>query len=159
MDQITLNKNANAWLILDESLQILQDCLQADTNICQNSAITKNHIQRLKYFYSPWFDFEYSESGSYFYATLKCTHAYYLNLPSEKQANISPNFSESLDRLLDISLYALSPTLNQRMMIEHMVKLASIWEYQHCDDMQTLLLFVFNKMRKSILNIQEPSDS
>ena len=54
-------------LVLEETLFILEECLQGDNSLLLNSTVVSHHIQVLKKFYSPGFDFDYSETGSYFF--------------------------------------------------------------------------------------------
>ena len=51
-------------LKLEETLTILEELLNNNHNV------TRQHIQQLKVFYSPLFDFDYSESVSYTHLTL-----------------------------------------------------------------------------------------
>ena len=79
--------NTSAFLVIEESLQMLEDCIQCGTLSSTNSTIIKQHIQRLKKFYSPLFDVTHAESGSYFYATLHCMLKQYIEQVNSNQIN------------------------------------------------------------------------
>lgn len=64
------HSNDDLVLMLEESLFILEECLLGDNSLLRDPIIVSHHIQTLKRFYSPDFELDFSESGSYFYAAL-----------------------------------------------------------------------------------------
>jgi hypothetical protein len=137
-----------ARLVIEESLHILEDCIQCDALSAVNSTIIRQHIQRLKYFYSPWFDFTHAESGSYFYAALHCMQHKYINQADFHSIIFTKKFSDSISCLTNVSLYALNPRSHKSLFIEDLIKLGHIWQYSDYDDMQSLLLFALQSMRE-----------
>ena len=139
----------SAILQLEESLQILEELIQC--NPYDNKAITL-YIQRLKQFYSPHFDFEYSESGSYYYAALKCLSVNYLEEDAKFNVSLSHSFHHSLKLLIEINLLNLDPRKNQSVIIEKLVTLATFWNLNTTLDMPDLIIQVLKEMRTDLLN-------
>jgi len=146
-----LNNNTSTHLVIEESLQILEDCTQCGALSSINSNIIRQHIQRLKSFYSPWFDFTHAESGSYFYAALHCMLNQYIEKGDAYHINFSTEFTESMHCLANISLHALNPNAHKYQLIEHLIKLGHIWRYTEYDDMQSLLIFALQSMRNNLI--------
>ena len=136
-------------LKLEETFMILEECLKCDDTPFPSSTIKPHHVQRLKDFYSPQFDFEYSESGSYFYAALKVVSA--INFKSESpEFYFSDQFKRSLEYLLQISLLSLDYQRNQHRLTEQLILLADLWGLHDTLDMQLLIINVLSKMRAEL---------
>ena len=113
-------------LRLEETFMILEECLKSDDSPFPNSSIKSHHIQRLKDFYSPQFDFEYSESGSYFYAALQVLYTNSVQSEITKVRNFSTRFRSSLKYLLEISLLSLDYQNNQHRITEQLILLSDL---------------------------------
>ena len=137
-------------LRLEETFMILEECLQCDDTPFPSSTIKPHHIQRLKDFYSPQFDFEFSESGSYFYAALKVVSANSLKSESAGSYFLSDQFNRSLDYLLQISLLSLDYQSNRHRVTERLILLADLWQLHDTLDMQILIINVLSKMRAEL---------
>lgn len=145
---MAIKEISSARLVIEESLQILEDCIRCDGLSSVNSTIIRQHIQRLKYFYSPWFDFTHAESGSYFYAALHCMQNKYIDQAEMHSINFTKKFRDSLGCLTNVSLYALNPVSHKSLFIEDLIRLGHIWRYTEYNDMQSLLLFALQSMRE-----------
>ena len=146
-----MNKDAsssNHILQLEETLQILEESIQHDAF---STSSTKQHIQRLKSFYSPRFDFEFSESGSYYYAALHCVCDRYLNDDCKHNVFLSSEFKQSLSCLLEISRLSLNSKNHQTSIVEELLLLAKLWGLNETLDIPTLLLQALVKMRSNLL--------
>ena len=139
----------SAILQLEESLQILEELIQCSP---LDNKTTTLYIQRLKQFYSPQFDFEYSESGSYYYAALKSLSVNYLENDSQFGTSLSHSFQHSLELLIEISLLNMDPRKNQSVIIEKLVALATFWDLNTTLDMPDLIVQVLKKMRTELLS-------
>ena len=142
-----LNDLSEGLLQLEESLIILEECLQSDHSPFPSTSINSFHIERLKKFYSPRFDFEFSESGSYIYATLRMISVYYLEEEAIYSISFSERFKDSLECLLDISMLSTAYRSNQQAITEKLVTLATLWGLQHISDMESLITTVLANMR------------
>ena len=146
------NNLSASVLQLEESLIILEECLQFDNSPFPNSSINSFHIERLKEFYSPGFDFEYSESGSYVYAALRVISAHYLEEQALYQISFSEKFRCSLEYLIDVSLLSTAYRSNRHAVNDKLVALAELWDLQNITDMDHLLITVLARMRIELLN-------
>ena len=138
----------NYILQLEESLQILEELLQCDSD--DRRAITC-YIKRLKQFYSPQFDFEHSESGSYYYAALKCLSINYLDSDAVYNVSMSVLFKDSLQTLMDIALHNVDSPSNKTIAINKLVELASLWGFNSTFDMVNLIVQILQAMRTDLL--------
>ena len=136
-------------LQLEESLQILEELIQCDP---YNDKATTFYIQRLKQFYSPQFDLEHSESGSYYYAALKCLSINYLESDAIFNVSLSQRFQDSLLSLIEISMLNLDLRKNQSTVIEKLVGLATFWNLNTTLDMPDLIIQVLKEMRAELSN-------
>lgn len=139
----------SAILQLEETLQILEESLHH--NVFSDSTATQ-HIQRLKQFYSPRFDLEHSESGSYHYAALQCISAYYLEDDAVYQLPLSSIFKESLCLMLEINLLTLDGKRHNNEITEKLLALAELWSLNTILDMPTLLLQTHIMMRSNLID-------
>ena len=137
-------------LRLEETFMILEECLQCDDTPFPISTIKPHHVQRLKKFYSPQFDFEFSESGSYFYAALKVASASSLKSEPAEFYFLSDQFKRSLEYLLQVSLLSLNYQNNQHRITEQLILLADLWQLHDTLDMQLLVINVLSKMRAEL---------
>lgn len=144
-----INEINSSRLVIEESLYILEDCIQCDALSSANSTIIRQHIQRLKYFYSPWFDFTYAESGSYFYAAVHCMQNKFINQTDLHGVIFTNEFRDSISCLTNVSLYALNPGSHKSLFIDDLIRLGHIWRYTDYNDMQSLLLFALQSMREN----------
>ena len=140
-----------ATLQLEESLQILEELIQCNPDDSKSIAV---YIQRLKQLYSPQFGFEYSESGSYYYAALKCLSVNYLETDATFNVTLSKRFQSSLLLLIDISMLNLAIRKNQSVVVEKLVKLATFWKLNTTLDMPDLIQLVLKGMRIELLDSQ-----
>ena len=145
---MSLSKTSIALLQLEETLLILEESMQFPT--LQNS-ISKRHISRLKQLYSPLFDFEHSESGSYYYATLQCIKATYIDDDATYKLSLSSLFVNSILCLLEISTLSLDTKRNKNGITETLLKLASLNSLSDSDDMADLITSVVRKLRNDII--------
>lgn len=145
---MSLSKTSIALLQLEETLLILEESMQIPT--LQNS-ISKRHISRLKQLYSPLFDFEHSESGSYYYATLQCIKATYIDNDATYKLSLSSLFVNSILCLLEISTLSLDTKRNKNSITETLLKLASLNSLSDSDDMADLITSVVRKLRNDII--------
>ena len=139
----------NALLQLEESLQILEELIQ-----CNNRA-TSSYIKRLKQFYSPQFDFEHSESGSYYYAALKCLSINYIEKDAIYRLPLSCRFKDSLQTLLDIALLNIDSPNNNSVAADKLVELATLWEFNSTLDIANLIIQTLQGMRADLLTFAD----
>ena len=142
----------DAKLILEETLYILQECLQNRKSTFPATSIESHHIKKLKAFYSPQFDFDHSDSGSYFFAALQSIKAQFIDNPADQEISLSINFKQSLECLLDISMLSMNYRKNQNAVIEQLLSLAGRWDLHHSMDIQSLMISILEKMRAELLN-------
>ena len=138
-----------AVLQLEETLLILEESLQH--NIFYNS-IEKRYIKRLKQFYSPHFDIEHSETGSYYFATLQCIKSYYLDAECNYRIPMSEKFKVSMHHLLEINSRTLETRNNQSRMTEQLLLLSELWDLHDTLDIADLLVNALIKMRGDLIN-------
>ncbi len=146
--------NSSAFLQLEETLHILEDSLQH--NVFYNS-LEKQYIKRLKQLYSPRFDIEHSETGSYYHATLQCIKALYLGVDSVYQIALSEKFKTSMSYLVDINSYTLDTNNHQSKITESLLSLSELWDLQSTLDIADLLVQALIKMRADLINTYEGS--
>ena len=139
----------NAFLQLEETLQILEESIKVDA---VSNQISLHHIQRLKQLYSPLFNFEHSETGSYYYSAIKCVCVDYTDTDAKFDLPLSHEFKQSLNYLLTISLLSLNLSLNKSQLTEQLLLLSELWELNSTLDIPTLLLQTLTHMR---LNLYE----
>ena len=137
-------------LVLEETLFILEECLQGDNSLLLDSPIVSNHIQTLKNCYSPEFDFDYSETGSYFFAALSAIDRCYIGADTLYQLPLSEKFNESLHHLLQISRLSINYRSYNQTIIDHLLTLANLWNLQHSMDIRLLILQTLSLMRSEI---------
>ena len=147
---MSLSKTSTALLQLEESLLILEESLQRPA--FQN-ATNKKHIQRLKQFYSPLFDFEHSESGSYYYATLRCIKSTYLDDDAIYHLPLSPLFIQTIYCLLEINTLSLDTKRNKNGIAEALIKLANLWDLHNTNDIADLIMDVVSKLREDVVTL------
>lgn len=145
---MSLSKTSIALLQLEETLLILEESLQHPSY--QNST-SKRHISRLKQLYSPLFDFEHSESGSYYYATLQCIKATYIDYEATYKLPLSSLFVDSILCLLEISTLSLDTKRNKNSITETLLNLASLNNLSDSDDMADLITSVVRNLRTDIV--------
>lgn len=143
--------NHSGTLILEETLFILQECLQVDRSCFPASTIENHHIQKLKTFYSPRFDFDHSESGSYFFATLQSIHVCFIDKNADYKISLSRNFKISLECLLDISMLSMNYRKNKHIVIEQLISLSGIWGLNTTLDIQSLIIQILEEMRADLV--------
>jgi|GEM_PF-1794731 len=151
---MSLSKTFIALLQLEETLLILEESLQHPP--FQDST-SKRHISRLKQLYSPLFDFEHSESGSYYYAALQCIKATYIDDDAIYKLPLSSLFVNSILSLLELSTLSLDTKINKNSITETLLNLASLYSLRDSDDMADLITSVVRKLRTDIvvlLNIE-----
>ena len=141
------NIQHNAFMQLDETLLILEESISCEA--LSNITCTI-HIARLKQFYSPQFDFEHSETGSYFHSALVCIHSKFID-DSEYSLPLSDIFKQSLSYAIEISTLSLNISVNKTRLTEHLISLAEIWDLSTTLDISTLLSQVLHKMRHDLL--------
>ncbi|MDW3096006.1 MAG: hypothetical protein R8G33_10065 [Gammaproteobacteria bacterium] len=146
-----LNNNS-AVLQLEETLLILEESLQH--NVFYNS-IEKRYIKRLKQFYSPYFDIEHSETGSYYFATLQCIKLFYLDAERPYRIPLSDKFITSMHHLFEINIHTLDARNNQSGMTEQLLFLSEIWELHDTLDIADLLVNTLIKMRSNLIYTYE----
>ena len=144
------HSNDDLVLMLEESLFILEECLQRDNSLLQDPIIVSHHIQTLKRFYSPDFDLDYSESGSYFYAALLSIDNCYVDPGAIYHTPLSSRFINSLQRLLHMSRLSLNFRMHRCEIIEQLQSLSSLWKLHSTMDMQSLVLQVLTLMRSEL---------
>lgn len=151
--------NTDSILVLEETLYILEECLQGDNFLLLNSPVISNHIQTLKNCYSPEFDFDYSETGSYFFAALSAIDRCYIGTDALYHISLSDKFIESLHHLLHISRLSINYRSYNQSIIDHLLTLANLWNLHHAMDMRALILQTLSLMRTEIkyLNSTQPS--
>lgn len=140
----------SALLQLEETLIILEESLQQPT---LSDSISKKHIARLKQMYSPLFDFEHSESGSYYYAALQCIKSSYIDEETRYDVSVPPLFIKSILYLLEINTLSLDIKRNQSGITEAFLMLSDLWNLQNSYDMADLLLHVIANMRKQVTHL------
>ena len=136
------------FLQLEETLQILEESLQHDVFSTHTAT---QHIKRLKQLYSPRFDFEHSESGSYSYAALRCVSACYLDEDAKYDIPLSSVFKESLELLMQINMLALGANKNKAGLTESLLAISNLWNLNDTLDIPELLLKVLINMRSNLL--------
>ena len=119
-----------------------------------------NDIQTFKNCYSPEFDFDYSETGSYFFAALNAIDRCYIETGRLYQVSLSDKFNESLHHLLHISRLSINYRSYNQSIIDHLLTLANLWNLQHAMDMRALILQTLSLMRMEIkdLDSTQPQD-
>ena len=147
---MSLTKTSSALLQLEETLLILEESLEFPA--FQN-ATNKKHIQRLKQFYSPLFDFEHSESGSYYYATLRCIKSTYLDEDATYKLSLSPLFTSTILCLLEINTLSLDTKRNKNGITDALVKLANLWGLHNTNDIADLIIAVVSKLREDTITL------
>ena len=146
--------NSDAYLQLEETLLILEDSLQHD--VYYNS-LEKRYIKRLKQLYSPGFDIEHSETGSYYHATLQCIKALYLDSDCVYHLSLSNNFKASMEYLLEINYYTLNTNRHHSKLTECLLSLSQLWGLHGTLDIADLLAQTLIKMRADLINTYEGS--
>ena len=136
-------------LQLEETLQILEELIQCDT---PDHRATASYIKRLKQFYSPQFDLEHSESGSYYYAALKCLSINYLENDAIYNINLSDQFKRSLQTLIEIALLNVESSACKTIAINKLVELATLWGFNATFDMAGLIVKILQGMRADLLS-------
>ncbi len=119
--------NNFAVLQLEEILHTLEDSLQH--NVLYNS-YEKQYIQRLKQLYSPRFDIEHSETGSYYHAILQCIKTLYLDSESVYHIFLSVKFKTSMNYLLKLNSYTLDTNNHHSQLTENLLSLSELWSLQ-----------------------------
>ncbi len=142
--------DTNSILVLEETLFILEECLQGDNSLVLDAPIVSHHIQTLKNCYSPEFDFDYSETGSYFFAALSAIDRCYIGADTLYQLPLSDKFTESLHHLLHISRLSINYRSYNQTIIDHLLTLANLWSLQQSLDMRLLILQTLSLMRSEI---------
>lgn len=153
-----IHADTNPILVLEETLIILEECLQGDKSLVLDSVIVSNHMQTLKNYFSPEFDFDYSETGSYFYAALNGINKYYIGPDAVYQLPLSVKFTDSLQHLTQISRLSINYRSYKQTIIDHLLALSAIWDLQQTMDMRMLILQTLSLMRTEIndLNYYQP---
>ena len=128
-------------LKLEETLTILEELLANDQHV------TRQHIQQLKVFYSPLFDFDYSESGSYFYAAVKSLCLHHEEPADESGLILSEHFKNSLTRLEKIAMLSLNRQKNQSAFVSELLAMANLWDLNQTLDVSDMLQQVLRAMR------------
>lgn len=141
---------SSAILQLEETLIILQESLLLPWT---NDSLNKKHIARLKQLYSPLFDFEHSESGSYYHAALQCIKSSYIDDDSQFDLPLPPLFVESIMCLIEINTLSLDTKRNKNGITEAFINLANLWHLQHSQDMADLLSQVIVNMRRQVTHL------
>lgn len=145
-----ISKPSTALLQLEETLLILEESLKPQP-IYHTS--NKKHIYRLKQMYSPLFDFEHSESGSYYYATLRCIKATYIDDDAIHKLPLSSLFIKSILCLLEINTLSLNTKRNKNGITEALLDLADLWDLHDSLDMADLLMTVVSNLRQDIIDM------
>jgi hypothetical protein len=146
--------NNSAFLQLEETLHILEDSLQH--NVFYNS-LEKHYIKRLKQLYSPRFDIEHSETGSYYHAALQCIKAFYLDTESIYQIPLSDKFKTSMHYLLAINSYTSDTNTYHSKQTDSFLSLSELWGLQNTLDIADLLVQALIRMRIDLINTYEAS--
>lgn len=139
-------------LTIEETLTILEECLN------HNNHGSQQHIQTLKTFYSPVFDFDYSESGSFFYAGVKSLYQHAIEL-SSTNLMLSDTFKESLITLEKVSLLMLDQQKNQSALTNQLLQLSSVWQLNQTLDVPDLIQQALRKMRYDVMQTNSPNSS
>lgn len=147
---MSLTDSSSAILQLEETLIILEESLQEPS---LNSSSHKKHIARLKQLYSPLFDFEHSESGSYYYAALLCIKSSYIDHQELTSVQLSPLFIKTIACLIDINTLSLDTKRNHNGITEAFLLLSDLWDLQNSYDMAELLIHVLAKMRQEVTSL------
>jgi len=147
---MTSQRTSSPILPLEETLLILEESLQQPA---LDHRVQQKHIIRLKQFYSPLFDFEHSETGSYYYAALQSIKATYLDEDALYSLPLSPLFIDSLLCLIKINMLSLDTRRNKNGITEALLDLAELWGLQHSHDMAELLTSVVGNMRKQVTQL------
>ncbi len=147
---MTSQRTSSPILQLEETLLILEESLQQPA---LDHRVQQKHIIRLKQFYSPLFDFEHSETGSYYYAALQCIKATYLDEDALYSLPLSPLFIDSLLCLIKINMLSLDTRRNKNGITEALLDLSELWGLQHSHDMAELLTSVVGNMRKQVTQL------
>ena len=152
--------NSSPLLALEETLFILEECLQGDNSLLLDSPIVSDHIQTLKSCYSPEFDFDFSETGSYFFAALSAIDRCYIGANTLYKLPLSEKFTKSLHHLLHISRLSINYRSYNQTIVDHLLSLANLWNLQHAMDMRVLILQTLSLMRLEIkeLNVAQAED-
>ena len=143
---LTLSKHL---LTIEETLTNLDECLDNDRRS------TQQHIQTLKTFYSPLFDFDYSESGSYYYAGLRSLCHHYIEQPVA-DLNLSDAFKHSLITLEQVSLLSLDRQKNHSALTDQLLALADVWQLNQTMDVPELIQQALRKMRYDVIQSNLP---
>tara|TARA_R110002096_G_scaffold241054_9_gene432971 strand:+ start:973 stop:1431 length:459 start_codon:yes stop_codon:yes gene_type:complete len=144
--------NSSAILQLEETLHMLEESLQQDVFYY---SLDKCYIQRLKQMYSPHFDIEHSESGSYYHATLQCIKVFYLDKDCIYQISLSGRFITSMNYLLEINFYALDSNNHYSTLTETLLSLSDLWNLNDTLDIADLLVRTLIKMRADLIQTNE----
>ena len=139
----------NAFMQLEETLLILEESISSEA--LSNITYTL-HITRLKQFYSPQFDFEHSETGSYFHSALICVYTKFIDDP-EYSLPLSDIFRQSLSYVIEISTLSLNISVNKSRLTECLISLAEIWDLGTTLDISVLLSQALHKMRQNLLQL------
>lgn len=137
-------------LTIEETLTILEECLNHSNHGSQQ------HIQTLKTFYSPLFDFDYSESGSFFYAGVKSLYHHTIER-SSTDIIFSASFKHSMVSLEKISLLILDRQKNQSALTNELLQLASVWQLNQTLDVPDLIQQALCKMRYDVMQTNSPA--
>ena len=147
-----VSEQNRAILALEETLQILEECIQENALDLTLTPVICSHIQRLKSLYSPEFDFEHSESGSYFYAAIRCSGDCFLSAQSKNPVPLSDKFRDSFAILQDISLLSLSYKKSKLALSEKFMSLSELWGLRRTMNVQQTLIAALSEMRTDLLN-------
>ena len=132
---------------LEETLLILEESISEESL----SKITSTlHISRLKQLYSPQFDFEHSESGSYFHSALVCVNSKFIDTHAETRLPVSDVFMQSLSCILEISTLSLNISINKFRLTECLLSLAETWGLNSTLDISILLTQSLHSMRHNL---------
>ena len=137
----------NALMQFEETLLILEESISDDVFSNQTSSL---HISRLKQFYSPQFDFEHSESGSYFHSALVCLNSKFIEFDNQNTLPVSNEFKKSLSYILEISSLSLNISINKSRLTECLILLAELWDLGSTLDISKLLSQSIHKMRHNL---------
>ena len=141
-----LNQINSDTLKLEETLLILQECLLHTPSTLPLTPIAGEYIDRLKTFYSPQFDFDHSESGSFFFAALRSVQATFIDKDSPSHIPLSDNFIQSIEYLLEISMLSLSYRTNRSAIVEQLITLSNLWKLNRTLDMRSVIVQVLGHM-------------
>ncbi len=136
-----------AVLKLEESLIILERCLQSD----DSSSATSLYIKRLKQIYSPILDFKHSRAGACFYAALRCICICYFEQKATYHLPLSRDFKRSLQCLLSISMPGIDYRKTNSCRIEKLILLGEIYNLQSTTNMRSRILLTLANMSSTLL--------